>query len=148
MEIAWQTTHSVEANVDAAFPWAYMTDVANWDDPPARFELDGPFSPGVWGTTYMPGQAPRRWRVSEMRPMESYTIETSLDGAKLSFQWSFTGLNPERTRLTQRIVLSGEKAAEYVDQVRTAFGSNLAAGMTKIAGKMEQSAGPAGRPDS
>ena len=39
--------------------WGYMADVRNWDDPPAEFELDGPFEAGSRGITRMPGQEAR-----------------------------------------------------------------------------------------
>lgn len=41
--VAWEITHSVETNASPDFAWHYWTNVANWDDPPAKFELDGPF---------------------------------------------------------------------------------------------------------
>ena len=46
-EIAWETVHSVDSHVSLPFAWAYMTNVANWDDPPATFELEGPLRPGL-----------------------------------------------------------------------------------------------------
>ena len=137
-QTAWETTHSVVANVSPACAWSYMTNVANWDDPPAIFELDGPFAAGSQGATRMPDQEPRRWRLIEVRPMTSYTIETALEGAAMTFEWTFTGLTEETTRLTQRISLTGENAAAYADQVRMAFGPNLAPGMRRIADAMER----------
>ena len=47
--------HSVEAHVSAAFAWSFWTDIRNWDDPPARFMLDGPFADGSRGTTRIAG---------------------------------------------------------------------------------------------
>jgi hypothetical protein len=44
---AWETEHAVETGASPDFAWRYWTDVANWDDPPARFEFDGPFAPGA-----------------------------------------------------------------------------------------------------
>jgi hypothetical protein len=49
--VAWEITHSVETNASPAFAWNYWTEVTNWDDPPAKFELDGPFACGSRGTT-------------------------------------------------------------------------------------------------
>jgi hypothetical protein len=137
-DIAWEIGHSVEADVTAAFAWTYWTNVANWDDPPASFKLDGSFAAGSRGTTLMPGAEPRYWRVREVHPMESFTLEMPLDGATLSFEWRFEPLPGARTRLTQHIVLEGEKAAAYVDQIRAGFAPNLAAGMKKIAAVMAQ----------
>ena len=36
-EIALQLEHSVEAEVSTAFAWTFRIDVANWNDPPAKF---------------------------------------------------------------------------------------------------------------
>jgi hypothetical protein len=41
-----------------------------------------------------------------------------------------------KTKLTQRLVLSGENASTYAEHVRAAFGSNLVAGMARIAAAM------------
>src|SRR5215467_5001667 len=129
--VAWETMHSIDSQASLPFAWAYMTTVANWDDPPATFELDGPFAPGTRGTTRVPGQEPRRWQLAEVNPLESYRIETELDGAVMSFEWRFERLTGG-TRLTQRIMLKGDKATIYVTQVQQAFASNLAAGMSRI----------------
>ena len=56
-----------------------------------------------------------------------------LDGAVLSFEWVFDALSNRRTRITQRIVLSGDNAGAYADQVRSGFASTLPDGMKRIA---------------
>lgn len=60
-------------------------------------------------------------------------IDMPLDGAILSFEWVFEPMAHQRTRITQRIVLSGDNATAYADQVRAGFGSTLDEGMTRIA---------------
>jgi polyketide cyclase/dehydrase/lipid transport protein len=137
-DVAWEIAHSVDTHCRPAFAWTYMTNVTNWDDPPAKFELDGEFVAGSRGTTRMPGQEPLHWHVPQVIPMESYTMEMPLEGAAIRVTWRFDGLGEDAgTRLTQRIVLSGENAAAYVEQVQTAFGANLAAGMNRIAAAIE-----------
>jgi hypothetical protein len=131
--IAWQLEHSVEAEVTPAYAWNWRTDIKNWDDPPAQFQLDGPFAKGSWGTTRLPGQEPIRWQIRDVRPGASFIIEMPLDGAILSFEWLFDAVPNSRTRITQRIVLSGDNAAAYADQVRADFGSTLADGMKRLA---------------
>ena len=59
-----------------------------------------------------------------------------LDGALLTFQWLFDAVSNHRTRITQRIVLSGDNGLAYVKQVQAGFGSNLANGMKRIADAM------------
>ena len=56
----WECQRSVDVGVPARFAWAYMTDIRNWNDPPAEFALDGPFVEGTRGTTRMPGRPPCR----------------------------------------------------------------------------------------
>ena len=135
-DIVYQVEHSVEAPVRPSFAWDWRTDVKNWDDPPAQFQLDGPFAAGSWGTTRLPGQEPLRWQIRDVQPRRSFVIEMPLDRATLSFEWRFDAVSDSRTRLSQRIVLAGHNAAAYAPQVRAAFGSNLPDGMSRIAAAM------------
>lgn len=133
---ACELEQSVEADVSPSFAWNWRTDVKNWDDPPAHFQLDGPFASGSSGTTLLPGQEPLRWHIREVRPGRSFVIEMPLDGAVLSFEWRFDTVSDCRTRITQRIALSGDNAAAYASQVRAGFESTLADGMKRIADAM------------
>jgi 16S rRNA (guanine(966)-N(2))-methyltransferase RsmD len=138
---AWQTEHSVETAADRDFAWSYMSNVANWDDPPAEFHLDGPFADGSRGTTTTPGQPTREWRLRDVRPPETYTIDAALaEGVILSCTWRFDPVGPGRARLTQTLVLSGENAAACHDQVAEVFGANLAPGMSRIAAAIAKAA--------
>ena len=139
--VVYQVEHSVEAPVSPAFAWDWRTDVKNWDDPPAQFQLDGPFAAGSWGTTRLPGQEPLRWQIRDVRPGRSFSIEMPLDRATLSFEWRFEAVSDRRTRLWQRIVLVGDNGAAYAAQVRAAFGSNLPDGMNRIAAALAAAEG-------
>ena len=141
-EAAWETSHSVESNVSPGLAWSFMTNVANWDDPPATFELEGPFEAGTNGTTRFPGQEPRRWRIAQVNAGSSYELVMPLDGATISVEWRFGAREGGGSELSQRIVLRGENAEAYVEPVRQGFGSNLAAGMSRIAAAMERAAAP------
>ena len=132
-DIGCPLEYSVEVAVSPAFVWNWRTDIRNWDDPPAHFSLDGPFAAGTWGTTLFPEREPVRWQIREVRPGRLFIIDVPLDRATLSFEWWFDGLSERRTRMTQRILLSGENAASYAAQVQAGFGSNLPDGMKKIA---------------
>jgi hypothetical protein len=135
----WEISHSVNTAVSISFAWAYMADVANWNDPPATFELNGPFVAGSRGITRIPGQEPRHWQLVEVNPMSLYVLETALDRAAMSFEWRFDFVSKNQTRLTQHIILGGENASAYVEQVKSVFAVNLAPGMKRIAAAMEQS---------
>jgi polyketide cyclase/dehydrase/lipid transport protein len=135
-EIAWELEHSVEADVSPSFAWSFRTDIRNWNDPPAKFSLEGPFAVGARGTTLVPGQEPFHWCISSVQPGRSFLIEMQLDHATLSFLWRFDGLSERRTRVTQRIELSGSNAGAYARQVQAGFGSNLSDGMQRLAAEM------------
>lgn len=134
--VAWEITHTVETNASPNFAWNYWTDVGNWDDPPAIFQLDGPFAAGSRGTTRLPGQEPLHWFLREVTRPNAATIEISLDGAALSFEWRFAALADRRTRITQRIVLQGEKAEMYLSQVKAAFPANPPVALKRLATAM------------
>jgi len=135
-DVALVLEHAVEAGVSLAFAWKFRTDVANWNDPPARFEIDGPFLDGTRGRTFMPGQEPLIWWIRRVVTERSFVIEMRLEDAVLHSEWHFDRVAEHATRLTQRLVLAGRNAAAYVEQVHAGFSANLAAGMEKIAREM------------
>ena len=139
----WELEHSVETQVALADAWAYMSNVSNWDDPPAVFHLDGAFANGSRGTTSMPGQPTREWQLRAVRPPETYTVVSDLaEGATLACIWTFESLGPERTQLTQRIALTGKNAASVREPVAAAFTPTLAPGMARIATLIERASTP------
>lgn len=79
-----------------------------------------------------------RWQIRDVRPEKAFIFEMPLDGAAIAFEWLFEAVSSDRTRITQRIVLSGENATPYVNQVQAGFGSNLADGMIRIADAMAE----------
>lgn len=127
--------HSLEAEVSRTFAWSYWTDIRNWSDPPATFTLEGPFATGSQGITSIPGEDPRPWVIGPMEPGKSLTIEMTLDRAVFSFEWRFDEISPNRTRLTQRIAVTGENADAYREAL-SMFETNLPAGMRKVADAM------------
>jgi Polyketide cyclase / dehydrase and lipid transport len=143
-EPAWEVECSVEADVSLRFAWAFWTNIANWVDPPATFELDGPFASGARGTTRLPGQPPFTWVVTDVQPERSFTTELALQGASFLAERRFEALPGGRTRLTQRLELRGENADAYVEGCRAGFEPNLEPGMTRIADAMARAAAAAG----
>jgi hypothetical protein len=134
---AWEITHTVETSASPGFAWNYWTNVAHWADPPAEFALEGPFAPGSRGTTRLPGEEPLHWVIREVAAPNSATIELPLgEGASIFFKWRVDGLDDGRTRLTQRIVLAGEKADAFLEQAKAAFSTSPADGMRRLAAAM------------
>jgi hypothetical protein len=106
--IAWEITHSVETSASPAFAWKYWTTVSNWSDPPAEFELQGPFEAGS--------------RVlRDVCPPTAATFAMPLAQAVLCFEWRFDALPDGRTRISQRITLEGENEEAYRSQMASAL---------------------------
>jgi Polyketide cyclase / dehydrase and lipid transport len=133
VEPLWQFEYSVESDASPQFAWAYWTNIANWDDPPATFELEGSFGPGSRLITTIPGQEPRHSIIQEVGPDRTATIEMELPGATLRFDWRFDEVTGNRTRITQRLTLSGENAGAFVKDVASGFEPNVPQGMRKLA---------------
>jgi hypothetical protein len=142
-ETDWLLEHAEVTAATPAFAWAHMTDVANWDDPPARVQLEGAFAAGSAGQTLFPDRPPLRWRVEEVVAGSAYTIAAELEGAVLLCHWRFEGMAVAGTRLTQRIGLRGPEAKRHADAVRAGFGAGLAAGMKRIAERIAAAASSA-----
>ena len=138
-EPAWQFQHSVDCNAPRHFAWSHWTDIANWNDPPARFHLDGPFDVGSRLTTSLSGQTVHsliREVVTGPRTDET-VIEMQLPGALLSFQWKFESLSADQTRITQRLTLSGANAQALVAQA-SMLEKSTPEGMEKLVQQIER----------
>jgi hypothetical protein len=108
----WEFQHAVDCNASRQFAWSYWTNIENWIDPPATFDLDGPFDVGSRLTTTLPGQV---WHsvIRDLKAGREATIEMQLPDAILAFHWKFEELSQDRTRITQRLVLSGANANSF-----------------------------------
>jgi hypothetical protein len=107
---AWTFEYSIDCNTSRQFAYRYWTDIANWNEPPARFELDGPFDVGSQLTTTLPGQTYHSI-IRRVDPDRAATIEMQLTEGVLSFRWEFQDLTESRTRITQRLILSTTNAS-------------------------------------
>jgi hypothetical protein len=133
----WEFQYSIECNVTLEFAWKYWTNIENWNDPPAKFHLNGPFEAGRQLMTILPDQTLHSL-IREVEPERAATIEMLLPDAILSFNWTFEKLAAKRTRLTQRIVLSGPNAASFVPHAKM-MEASVPQGMEKIAVAIERS---------
>jgi hypothetical protein len=132
-DVDWLLEHSEVTAASPAFIWKYMTDVTNWNDPPARFSLEGPFEAGSRGMTLLPDGEPYRWTIEQVQPGRSYTIGSELDQSRVLFQWRFDPRPEGGTRISQRIGVAGPAAARHAEAVRSGFEPTLAGGMKRIA---------------
>ena len=139
LEPVWQFQHSVECNVPRHFAWSYWTDIANWNEPPASFHLDGSFEAGSRLTTSLPGQTLHSLIREVVRTgTDEAIIDMQLSGAILSFHWKFESLSQDRTRITQRLTLSGANAEALVAQA-SMLEKSTPEGMEKLAAVIERS---------
>ena len=135
-ENAYVVEYSIEVDVRPSFAWKFRTNIATWNDPPATFRLEGPFVEGAKGTTLLPDQEPLHWLIRTVDPQRLFVIEVPLEGATLWFEWHFFVVTEHRTRMTQRIVLSGPESAAYTKEVEDGFAPTIAEGMNRLASEM------------
>lgn len=136
-EPAWQFQHSIDCNAPLQFAWSYWTNIANWNDPPASFHLDGPFEVGSQLTTSLPGQTLQSV-IREVIQDREAIIDMQLPGGILSFHWKFESLSVDRTRITQHLVLSGTNAEALVAQA-SMLEESAPQGMKKLVAAIERS---------
>jgi hypothetical protein len=135
-EAVWEFVHAVECEAPREFAWAYWTNAENWDDPPARFQFDGPISVGTRLKTILPGQELESV-ICEVVEGRSARIEMNVMSALVAFCWDFEELDGRRTRITQRIVLSGIGADTLAEQAKM-LERSVPLGMQKLAENIER----------
>jgi hypothetical protein len=88
----------------------------------------------------MPDRPPISWTIRDVDPGRGYTIagDGFLENAQLHVRWRFDSVSKQKTKMTQRIELSGENAAAYIEGISAAFEPNLEPGMRRIAGLIAQ----------
>ena len=136
-EPAWTFEHSVKCEASRQFAWSYWTNIENWNDPPAKFELDGPFAVGSQLTTTLPDET-LYCLIRYVEPGCAATIEMQLPDGVVSFHWTFEDLLETRSRVTQRLVLSTASAA-LVAQARV-LEQTVPQGMSKLIASIEEAA--------
>jgi hypothetical protein len=137
--ITWSFAHSVEAAVAPDTAWRFWTDVSNWtfDTSLEWVRLDPGFVAGARGVTKPRGAEPIEWRVRDAGGGQA-TIDLPFPGAVVTFHWTFEPAGLNRTRLTQRVELSGPQAADYIAIAQSQLASGLPEGMRTLAEAMEQ----------
>jgi Polyketide cyclase / dehydrase and lipid transport len=113
--------HSIECQVEREFAWKFWTNVDNWAvvDPAVEWaKLEGPFIAGTKGRTKPRGSDPNEWKLAEVEEGSRAVIEIAGPGATVKFHWSFTDITGGGTRMTQKVILEGERAAEYEEGMR------------------------------
>ena len=135
VEPAWEFEHAVECEAPREFAWKYWTNPQNWDDPPARFEFNGPFAAGTRIKTILQGQTLE----SIIQAVESgreATIQLAYGEARVEFEWRFEEVTARSTRISQRIELAGTSDTALVEQAKV-FEKTAPAGMQRLKQRIE-----------
>lgn len=139
-EPVWAFEHSVDCEVTVEFAWAFWTNVNNWTlDPDVEsVGTDGPFAAGTRGFTNSKSSGRIEWRIAEIDRRRA-VLEFPLAGAVGRCVWTFED-TAGGTRITQRWILQGERAAVYTSVVGPALEAGIPAGMKKLCRTMEDAA--------
>lgn len=133
---AWQFRHSVNCLAPRDFVWRYWTDVANWNDPPASFQIEGPFCAGSKITTNLPGQTLHSV-IRQVSENSEAIIDLQLPDAIFTFHWTLESLADKQTRISQHLELSGAGAVALVAQAGV-LEQTTPDGMRKLATAIER----------
>ena len=113
--------HSIECQVGRDFAWSFWTNMDNWAivDPAVEWaRLDGPFIAGTKGITKPRGADPNEWKLTEVEEGSRAVIEIAAPGATVKFYWSFVDLTVSGVRITQKVTLEGDRAADYEEGMK------------------------------
>jgi len=138
---AWEQEESVEVRAEPAFAFRYWTTEAWASDPGIKGrEIDGPYRTGTRGVTHLADGGTVSWVLAEVEPDHKSVIEIALPEATLCFELRFDARAEGGTRITQRISVTGPRAAEHREGLEAGFGPNLRQGMLRIAGQLDEAA--------
>lgn len=124
----WTNETSIDVEADHSRLWAVFLDVAGWkrwNAGIARIELRGPFEDGTEFLMQLPGMEPFTSLLVNVRPGESFTDVTELDGTTVRVHHRLLPLDGGRTRVTYCAEVTGPAAAEVGPMVTEDFGNVL-----------------------
>jgi hypothetical protein len=134
--------HSIECQVERDFAWKFWTNVDNWAvvDPAVEWaKLEGPFIAGTMGRTKPRGADPNEWKLAEVEEGNRAVIEIAAPGATVKFHWGFVDIIGGGTRMTQKVTLEGERAAEYEEGMK-GLENGIPSGMERLVEAMVKAA--------
>jgi hypothetical protein len=135
--MSWQFQYAVDCPVSRAFAWQFWSNVENWllDTSVEAITIDGPFAAGTRGTSKPRGGDLINWQLVEVVDGCRAVIEILLPGAVVRFHWQFEDLPDAATRMTQRVSLEGERAADYLAGVAE-LEKGIPEGMQRLAAEI------------
>ena len=137
----WEFEHAIECSVSIKFAWTFWTNVRNWvlDVDVDSIEIQGEFAAGTCGVTHSKSSGRIDWRVTEVVQPRKAVLEFPAPGFVAKFVWTFEDVSG-RTRITQRVSLSGEQVAIYAETVGASLQAGIPAGMRRLCEAMEAAA--------
>jgi hypothetical protein len=141
--MAWVFKHSVDCHASREFAWRFWSNVENWlfDTSVEAITIDGPFAAGTRGTSKPRGGDLINWQLVEVEDGHRAVFEILLPGAVVRFHWQFEELTDAATRMTQRVTLEGERAADYLAGVAE-LEKGIPEGMRRLAAEITLAASP------
>ncbi|MEV4310682.1 SRPBCC family protein [Actinocrispum sp. NPDC049592] len=109
----YEHSEVTDASTDAVYAlWADVTRWAEWDTSIVGITIDGPFAAGSRGTMTIEGMPPIPYTLTEVTVGRSFSDETAIPGAVLRFGHVVETVDGGRTKVTHRVEIEGENAAE------------------------------------
>lgn len=136
-EPVWSFQHTVDCHAPRQVAWNYWTNIQNWDDPPARFEMQGDFRDGARLRTILPDQTLES-TIHEVQPGSIVMLDMKLPGADLLFHFTFEDADVAGSRITQRVSLSGANAEAFLTNAKL-LEQTIPQGMAKLVAAIERS---------
>jgi hypothetical protein len=134
--------HAIECQVRRDFAWKFWTNLDNWAvvDPAVEWaKLEGPFIAGTRGETKPRGADPNEWKLAEVEEGSRAVIEIAAPGATVKFHWSFVDLGDSCVRMTQKVTVEGDRAADYEEGLKL-LEKGIPLGMAKLVEAIEKAA--------
>jgi hypothetical protein len=120
----WTTHASVTSNkIHAEAIWNLWSNVntwTTWDQGIEACSLEGEFISGTKGILTPRGAPALPFHMTDVKPLESFTDETELPGAKLTFHHFLTE-TPEGLKVTHQVTINGPAWENYA----SGFGKGL-----------------------
>jgi uncharacterized protein YndB with AHSA1/START domain len=116
----WVHEHAAETAVSPEAVWAVLRDLdqwPRWDTSMERVALQGPFAVGSRVAMTPVGQDPIVATIVAVTEPEYYADRTDLGPVTLEFSHTLTRLAGGGTRITHRLEISGDGAAELGPQL-------------------------------
>jgi hypothetical protein len=116
----WAHEYAAETAVSPEAIWAVLRDLdqwPRWDTSMERVALQGPFAVGTQVAMTPAGQDPIVSTIVAITEAEYYADRTDFGGVTLQFSHALTRLADGGTRITHRLEITGDAAAELGPQL-------------------------------